>query len=43
VKRIFSKLDVSDRTAAAARAVSLGLISPGKHFREAAHRPRWLA
>ena len=43
VKRIFSKLDVSDRTAAAARAVSLGLISLGKHFREAAHRPRWLA
>ncbi|NBS24124.1 MAG: LuxR family transcriptional regulator [Altererythrobacter sp.] len=43
VKRIFSKIDVSDRTAAAVRAVSLGLISPGKHFREAAHRPRWLA
>lgn len=42
VKRIFGKLGVSDRTAAAVRAVSLGLISPGKHFREAAHRPRWL-
>jgi len=42
VKRIFAKLDVSDRTAAAVRAVSLGLIAPGKHYREAAHRPRWL-
>lgn len=42
VKRIFGKLGVSDRTAAAVRAVSLGLIAPGKHFREAAHRPRWL-
>lgn len=42
VKRIFAKLDVSDRTVAAVRAVSLGLIAPGKHFREAAHRPRWL-
>lgn len=42
VKRIFAKLDVSDRTTAAVRAVSLGLIAPGKHFREAAHRPRWL-
>ncbi len=42
VKRIFAKLGVSDRTAAAVRAVSLGLIAPGKHFREAAHRPRWL-
>lgn len=42
VKRIFAKLDVSDRTAAAVRAVSLGLIAPGRHFREAAHRPRWL-
>lgn len=43
VKRIFAKLDVSDRTAAAVRAVSLGLIAPGRHYREAAHRPRWLA
>lgn len=43
VKRIFGKLGVSDRTAAAVRAVSMGLIAPGKHFREAAHRPRWLA
>lgn len=42
VKRIFAKLDVSDRTAAAVRAVSLGLIAPGKHFRGAAHRPRWM-
>ncbi|MFZ9394721.1 MAG: LuxR C-terminal-related transcriptional regulator [Erythrobacter sp.] len=42
VKRIFAKLDVSDRTVAAVRAVSLGLIAPGKHFREAAHRPRWV-
>ena len=43
VKRIFAKLGVSDRTTAAVRAVSLGLIAPGKHYREAAHRPRWLA
>lgn len=42
VKRIFCKLGVSDRTSAAVRAVSLGLIAPGRHFREAAHRPRWL-
>ena len=42
VKRIFAKLDVSDRTAAAVRAVSLGLIAPGIHSRDAAHRPRWL-
>ncbi|KUO54921.1 MAG: hypothetical protein APF78_12060 [Sphingomonadales bacterium BRH_c3] len=42
VKRIFAKLGVSDRTAAAVRAVSLGLIAAGKHSRQAAHRPRWL-
>lgn len=41
VKRIFSKLGVSDRTAAAVKAVSLGLISAGKHSKRAAHRPRW--
>lgn len=42
VKRIFAKLGVSDRTAAAVRAVALGLIAAGKHSRDAAHRPRWL-
>lgn len=41
VKRIFAKLGVSDRTAAAVRAVALGLIAAGKHSKEAAHRPRW--
>ena len=42
VKRIFAKLDVSDRTAAAVKAVSLGLVAPGKHSKVAAHRPRWI-
>ena len=42
VKRIFSKLDVSDRTAAAVRAVSLGLIAPGKHYVGATRLPRWI-
>ena len=41
VKRIFSKLGVSDRTAAAVKAVALGLIATGKHSKRAAHRPRW--
>lgn len=41
VKRIFAKLGVSDRTAAAVKAVALGLITPGKHSKKAAHRPRW--
>ncbi len=41
VKRIFAKLGVSDRTAAAVKAVSLGLISAGEHSKQAAHRPRW--
>ncbi len=41
VKRIFGKLGVSDRTAAAVKAVSLGLISVGKHSKRAAHRPKW--
>ena len=41
VKRIFAKLGVSDRTAAAVKAISLGLISAGKHSKRAAHRPRW--
>ncbi len=41
VKRIFAKLGVSDRTAAAVKAVALGLIAPGRHSKKAAHRPRW--
>ena len=41
VKRIFAKLGVSDRTTAAVRAVALGLISAGKHSKQAAHRPKW--
>lgn len=41
VKRIFAKLGVSDRTAAAVKSVSLGLISAGEHSKRAAHRPRW--
>ncbi|WP_428028288.1 helix-turn-helix transcriptional regulator [Altererythrobacter sp.] len=41
VKRIFAKLGVSDRTAAAVRAVALGLIATGKHSKQAAHRVRW--
>jgi len=41
VKRIFAKLGVSDRTAAAVKSVSLGLIAAGKHSKKAAHRPRW--
>lgn len=41
VKRIFAKLGVSDRTAAAVKAVALGLIATGKHSKNAAHRPRW--
>ncbi|WP_209349189.1 LuxR family transcriptional regulator [Pontixanthobacter sp. CEM42] len=41
VKRIFAKLDVTDRTTAAVRAVALGLIATGKHSRKQSHRPRW--
>ena len=41
VKRIFAKLGVSDRTAAAVKAVALGLITTGEHRKEAAHRPSW--
>lgn len=41
VKRIFAKLGVSDRTAAAVKAVALGLIAPGKHRKTAGHRPSW--
>lgn len=42
VKRIFAKLGVSDRTAAAVKAVALGLIAPGKHRKTAGHRPSWI-
>ena len=42
VKRIFAKLGVSDRTAAAVKSVALGLIAPGRHSKKAAHRPRWI-
>lgn len=41
VKRIFAKLGVSDRTAAAVKAVALGLIATGKHSKKAAHRASW--
>lgn len=41
VKRIFIKLGVSDRTAAAVKAVALGLIATGKHSKKGAHRASW--
>jgi DNA-binding CsgD family transcriptional regulator len=41
VQRIFAKLDVSDRTAAAIKAVALGLIAPGRHSKRT-YRARWV-
>lgn len=41
VQRIFAKLDVSDRTAAAVKAVALGLIAPGRHSKQT-YRARWV-